>query len=59
MSARSVPEVVNICREWMARHLEMAAEDGKHLIAETQKYLAAGTRVMSHGWSPGEVGANT
>ena len=58
ISARSVPEVVNVCREWMARHLEMAAEDGKLLLAEMQKYLAAGAR-MSNGWSSDQVGAST
>ena len=34
---------------WTSRRLEMMAEDGRHLLANTQKFMEAGTRLFSNG----------
>jgi Phasin protein len=49
-AARSIPEAMTACQEWTTRRFEMMAEDGKHLLADTQKFMETGARFMSNGW---------
>lgn len=49
-SARSIPDAMTACQEWSSRHVEMMAEDGKHLFADAQKFMETGSRFLSNGW---------
>jgi hypothetical protein len=53
MVARSIPDAMTAYQEWANRQLEMTAEDAKHLFADGQKFVEAGTRLMSNG-PPGQ-----
>ncbi len=48
-AARSLPEVMVACQEWTSRRYEMLTEDGKYLLADTQKFMEMGARFMPHG----------
>lgn len=58
-AARSIPDAMIVCQEWTARRFELMAEDGKHLVADAQKLVNAGARLMSNGWLHGNGGAGT
>jgi hypothetical protein len=49
-AARSIPDAMTTYQEWSTRHFEMTAEDAKHLLDDTQKFLQMGTRVFANGW---------
>ena len=48
-AARSIPEAMAAYQEWASRRFEMMAEDGKHLLADTQKFMEAATRLLPSG----------
>jgi Phasin protein len=48
--ARSMPETATLYREWANRRMELFAEDGKRLIADTEKLLETGARLLADGW---------
>jgi len=48
-AARSIPEAMATCQEWTSRRFEMMAEDGKHLFADTQKFMEAAARLVPTG----------
>lgn len=52
-AARSIPDAMTACQEWTSRRFEMMAEDGKHLLADTQKFIETGVRLMSNGSQSG------
>jgi hypothetical protein len=57
-AARSIPETATIYQEWARRRMEMAAEDAKRLLADGQKFMETGVRLLSNGWlSNGRGGA--
>ncbi len=58
-AARSIPEAMTACQEWTSRRFEMMAEDGKHLLADTQKFMETGARLLSNGWMSSRPGART
>jgi hypothetical protein len=48
------------CQEWSQRRLALMAEDGKHLLADTQKLMEAGARMLtSSGWPSRQQGMST
>ena len=49
-AARTFPDAMTICQEWTSRRLELMAEDGKDLLADTRKFLEAEGRLLSSGW---------
>jgi len=51
-AARSIPDALTAYHEWGSRRFELMAEDGKHLAADTQKFIAAGARLLATGWLP-------
>jgi hypothetical protein len=51
MTARSIPDAMTAWQEWANRQLEMTAEDAKHLVADSQKFMEASTRLLSSGLS--------
>ena len=38
-------------QEWSSRRFEMMAEDGKHLLEDSQKFMETGAHLLSTGWS--------
>jgi Phasin protein len=58
-AARSIPEAMAVCQEWTSRRFEMMAEDGKHLLADSQKFMEAAARFMPTGSLINGGGAST
>ena len=46
-TARSFPETTAAYGEWMRRRMELFADDNRHLWADAQKIMWAGTRWIS------------
>ena len=57
--AHSVPETVSAYQDWINRHVEMMADDGKHVLAGTQKIVQIGARLLSNSWAPNGSGGTT
>jgi len=59
--ARSIPETAVVCQEWASRRVERIAEDGKHLVGNTQKFMETSARFLSNGSrvTGDDVGAST
>jgi hypothetical protein len=49
-AAQSIPEAVSIYREWTSQQLEIIANDGKHLLDDTQKLIGTSAQLLSNGW---------
>ena len=47
-AARSLSEAMAAYQEWTSRQFEMMAEDGKHILADTQKFIETGARLLSN-----------
>ena len=47
-AARSIPDAMTACQEW-GRRFEMMAEDGKHLLSDTQKFMETGAHLLANG----------
>ena len=58
-TAHSIPEAMSIYREWTSQQLEIMANDGKHLLEDTQKLIGASARLMSNGWTPDWTGVSS
>ena len=58
-AARSIPDAMSACQEWTSRRFEMMADDGKHLLADTQKFMETSARLLSKGWWSDRPGAGT
>lgn len=43
-SARSLTETASLFQSWTAKHMEMASEDARRALSDTQDILAAGAR---------------
>jgi Phasin protein len=54
-AARSIPDAVAVCQEWNAKRMEMAFDDGRRLVADSQKLMAASARYLSSGWTGGRT----
>jgi hypothetical protein len=50
MAARSIPDALTACQEWTSRRLELMAEDGKCVLADTQKVMESGRRFLAAAW---------
>lgn len=50
-TVHSLPEAMTVWQEWMSRRFAMMAEDGKHLLADTQKFMEVGRRFLPNGSS--------
>ena len=49
-AAHSVPEAMTTCQEWTGRHIEMIADDSKLLVADTQRFMETGARLLWNDW---------
>jgi len=45
-AVRSIPDAAKVLLEWTNRHMEMAAVDAKHVLADTQKFMEIGVRLL-------------
>jgi histidinol dehydrogenase len=43
-SAKSFTDAVNLLQNWTVKHLELATEDARRLLSDTQEIVAAGSR---------------
>ena len=48
-SARSIPEIMTIYQEWIAKHAEMFAEDSCKFMDDSQKIANTTVRLLSGG----------
>jgi hypothetical protein len=48
-AARSIPDAMAAYQEWASQRFEMMAEDGKHLLADTQKLMEGATHLLPNG----------
>jgi hypothetical protein len=48
--ARSVPETASAFQQWTSRRMELAAEDARHLLVDTQELMEAGAHMWSANW---------
>jgi hypothetical protein len=58
-AARSIPETATVCQEWASRRMEMAADDAKHFLADTQKLAETGMHLLSNGQPSGAKGGGS
>jgi hypothetical protein len=49
-AARSIPDVAALLLEWNKRHIEMAKVDAEHVLADTQRIMEVGARLLPGGW---------
>ena len=49
MTARSLPDATAACQEWATRRMNLCAEDGRRLVADGQKLMEIGARLLSNG----------
>jgi hypothetical protein len=50
-AVRSIPDAAKVLLEWTNRHMEMVAVDAKHAMADTQKFMEIGVRLLPGSWS--------
>jgi hypothetical protein len=50
ITAGSIPGAATVLLEWTNRHVEMAAVDAKHVLADTQEIMEIGLRLLPGGW---------
>jgi hypothetical protein len=50
IAARSIPGAATALLEWTNRHMEIATVDAKHVLADTQKVMEIGVRLLPGGW---------
>ncbi|MBL1257885.1 hypothetical protein JJT62_13705 [Methylocystis sp. Sn-Cys] len=47
-AAKSFTETANIFQNWTVKHMEMATEDARRMLSDTQEIIAAGTRFWTN-----------
>ncbi|PPD44327.1 MAG: hypothetical protein CTY15_07540 [Methylocystis sp.] len=43
-SAKSLTETANIFQSWTVKHMELAADDARRMLTDTQEIMSAGAR---------------
>jgi len=49
-AVHSIPDAMTAYQEWGNRRLELLAEDTKHLMENTQKFIQTNARLLANGW---------
>jgi len=49
--ARSIPDAMTACQDWGSRRFEMMAEDAKHVLDDTQKFMQVGAHMLADGFA--------
>ncbi len=57
-SAKSFTETASLFQNWTVKHMEMATEDARRVISDTQDILAAGARFWTNFTPTGGDGKN-
>jgi hypothetical protein len=47
-SAKSLTEAADLFQNWTVRHMEMAGEDARRMMSETQEIMAANARFWTN-----------
>jgi hypothetical protein len=50
-AARSLPDVVSAYQEWLSAEMNARSEDARRFMTNSQKFVAASTRLFSNGRS--------
>jgi len=50
-AARSLPDVVSAYQEWLSEAMNARSEDARQFMTNSQKFIAASTRLFSNGQS--------
>lgn len=50
-AAHSIPDAVAAYQEWLSEEMNARTEDARRFMAHGQKFMSAGTRAVSNGWS--------
>ena len=50
-AARSLPDVMSAYQEWLSEEINARSEDAHQFMTNSQKFITAGTRLFSNGWS--------
>ncbi len=48
-AVRSVPDATTAYKEWASREMELLAEDGRHIMANSEKLMQASQRLFAKG----------
>jgi Phasin protein len=48
-AVHSIPETATVYQEWASKRMEMAADDAKRLLADSQKLAETGMHLVSNG----------
>lgn len=56
-AARSIPDAMTAYQEWGSRRFEMMANDTKHFLDDTQKFVRVGAHFLASRWQPKHSGA--
>lgn len=51
-SAKSFTETASVFQNWTVKHMEMAADDARRMLSDTQEIMAAGARLWTNA-APG------
>jgi hypothetical protein len=51
-AARSIPETTTAWQHWTKGRIELFAEDSRQLLADAEKLMEAGGRMLGNGWAP-------
>jgi CRISPR/Cas system-associated endonuclease Cas1 len=47
--ARTIPDAMAVSRDWATRYFQRLAEDGKHFVDDTRKFMETGARLFANG----------
>jgi hypothetical protein len=56
---RSIPDAMAAWQEWTSQWFELVAEDGRHLLDDTQNFIAAGKHLQAKSWRANPVVGGT
>ena len=49
-AARSLPEAMTAYQEWASRRVALITDDSRRILADGQKFIERGARLLSDGW---------
>jgi hypothetical protein len=50
-AARSIPERTTAWQHWAKRRMELFAEDSRRILADAEKLMETGRRMLGNGWT--------
>jgi hypothetical protein len=50
-AARSMPDAVAACQEWLTKEMDSRAEDARQFMSDGQKLMDTSTRLLTNGWT--------